>query len=148
MKVLIVEDDQNKRKQIIDYIETIITNIKIISKYSYQSGLKAILEGGYDIVILDMSMPTFDITPQEPGGRPRPFAGKEILMQMSHRKVIIPVVVVTQFEIFGSSTNTVTLSQLDKELSLLYEGIYMGAIYYNASLDSWKNKLRILLENK
>jgi CheY-like chemotaxis protein len=144
MKILIIEDDQNKIKQISEYVKTIMPDNKICEKRSYQSGLKEIQNGNYDVVLLDMSMPTFDISPQETGGRPRQFAGKEILMQMKRKKLKTSVIVVTQFERFGEN-NGITLSQLKEELKGIYEGVYVGTVYYNAALNNWKEELKDML---
>lgn len=146
MKLLIVEDDQNKLQQLVEFISDYISNPSITTRYSYQSGLKEILENKYDLIILDMSMPTFDITPNETGGRPRVYAGKEILRQMERKKVVMPVIIVTQFETFGDLSNRVSLCELCKELQELHPSNYVGTVYYNAAHDNWKNDLKKLLE--
>lgn len=146
MRILIIEDDQNKIKILTEFLASLIPKSQIIVKFSYQSGLKEIIIGGYNIILLDMSMPTFDITPQEPGGTPRPFAGKEILRQMERRKIEIPVIVVTQFEKFGEGSSTIILSELKNELSKFNKDIYVGTVYYNPGLNNWKEELTTMLK--
>lgn len=145
MNILLVEDDQNKVKQIVEFINSKIKQVNINKKFSYQSGLKEILRKTYDLIILDMSMPTFDISPQEDGGRPRHFAGKDILRQMHRRKIEIPVIVVTQYERLGELSNTIELSALCKELEELYGDTYIGTVYYNPALNNWKEDFFQLL---
>lgn len=147
MRILIIEDDQNKIKILSNFLVEIMQKVDIIKRFSYQSGLKEIVKGGYDVIFLDMSMPTFDITPHETGGSPRPFAGKEILKQMERRKIDIPVIVVTQFERFGEGTSTITITELIDELNKLHKDIYMGTVYYNAALNNWKDDISGLLQN-
>lgn len=152
MKILIVEDDQNKKKQIISYLTEVLENTIIQSKLSYKSGLKEITNNTYDLIILDMSMPTFDITNLDSGGKVLPFAGKEILRQMKRRSNITPTIVVTQFERFGDYEKSLNLEELKKELEKEYEGIYIGTVYYNPASSSWRKdlfeKLNIVKELK
>lgn len=150
MKILIVEDDQVKLAQIIKFLNSNFTKHEINKKYSFQSGLKEIISSNYDLIILDMSMPTYDISSNETGGRTRAYAGKEILKQMIRRNITVPVIVVTQFDTFGDVGNTTTLQQLNQELQVLFNPLYIGTVYYNSTIDSWKEDLYnlIMIVNK
>lgn len=87
MKILIIEDDKNKLKQVTSFLRKIYINTEIIERYSYNSGIRELLTGSrFDLLLLDMSMPTFDITSVESGGRPKPFAGKEILRKLKKKE--------------------------------------------------------------
>jgi CheY-like chemotaxis protein len=141
MKVLIVEDDQNKLRQLVNFIKEKYPNTELSEKRSYQSGLREISNVTYNLLILDMSMPTFEITPKESGGRPRAFAGKEVLSQMTRRHINVPVIIVTQFETFGDGENKKSLEELRNELEELRDPKYKGTIYYSAGQDSWKTEL-------
>lgn len=148
MRILIIEDDQNKIKHIIEFIKESIKSSEINKTFSYQSGLKEIVKGSYDLVVLDMSMPTFDITDSDGGGRPKPFAGREILRQMKRRGITIPVIIVTQFERFGELSSSITLPELKQELLEKFVGIYLGTVYYNPAIKGWKDEFSILLKQK
>jgi hypothetical protein len=63
-----------------------------------------------------MTMPTYDVTPSERGGRTRVFGGREILRAIARRKLPARVIVVTQFESFGEGKQKKTLSELSQEL--------------------------------
>ncbi|PEZ66761.1 response regulator [Bacillus anthracis] len=141
MKILIIEDDQNKRKQLVQYLSEILSNPIIECRLSYKSGLKEIINNKYNLIILDMSMPTFDITTTESGGKPLPFAGKEILRQMKRRSIKIPTIVVTQFEKFGDYEKSLNLEELRCELEEEYLGIYIDTVYYNPASSSWRKFL-------
>jgi len=85
--------------------------------HSMQSGLRALLKQTPDLVLLDMNLPTYDITSEESGGRLQAFAGREILRQLARRNIFVPVVVVTQFDYLGEGRNRIALGELDQELS-------------------------------
>lgn len=144
MRVIIVEDDQNKAHQIVLYITSLFPNSEIIERQSYQRGLKEILSNDFDLVILDMSIPIFDVIPEERNNSPEAFAGRDILRQMYRHKIESPVVVVSQFETFGDPSNSTSLQVISKDLSNKYTN-YLGHVYYNAAIDDWKRNLENLI---
>jgi CheY-like chemotaxis protein len=137
MRLLVVEDDENKRTQIIRFIRQSVPEAHIVTAASYQSGVRALLSASYDLVLLDMTMRTYDVTPEEEGGRPQAYAGRSILRQMVRRDIHTPVVLVTQFDRFGEERDLMTLEQLDKQLEREFPEIYQGAVYYNPSVAGW-----------
>jgi CheY-like chemotaxis protein len=142
MRILIIEDDENKRKQLEGFLTGIVSECSIDICESYNSGLRSVLSNEVpDIVVLDMTMPTYDIGLDEDGGRPQHYAGRAILRQMKRHAVTIPVVVVTQFDIFGEGEERMTREELDAQLRRDHSDVYLGTVYYNAAVDGWKNSL-------
>lgn len=141
MKILIIEDDKNKLDQILQVLSANLKGSEIHSKFSYHSGKKAILTASWDVIILDMSLPTYDISTVETGFHFRAFAGRDILGEMKRKKQLVKTIVLTQFETFGSGSERTTLAALTQELKRDYEGIFAGTIYYNASETNWKSEL-------
>lgn len=89
MNFLIIEDDDNKIKQICEFLLSKYPTALLTTRRSYQSGLKEIINHKpYDLIFLDMSMPTFDVTPNNSGGRFRTYAGRDILEEMGSIPVI------------------------------------------------------------
>jgi len=143
--VLIVEDDENKVTQIKEFLKSAAPQANLIVAHSLQSGLRVVKEKQTDLVLLDMTLPTYDIGPDEPGGDTHPFGGREFLRQLQRFKLKMPVVVITQFETFGSGTDATTLSALDDELRRKHSDNYCGSVYYHAAIESWKDQLKLLL---
>jgi CheY-like chemotaxis protein len=141
MKILVMEDDENKRAKVSDFLQGSVAPITVEVTKSLQSCLRALVGHDFDLVILDMSVPTFDIGPDEPGGRPQPFGGREVLRQMGRRGISVPVVVLTQFDRFGEGDDMVTLDALDAQLRTDHPKIYRGSVYYNVSTEGWKEVL-------
>ena len=100
MRILLIDDDENKTREVASFIMQSYRADELIIKRSYQSGLKELLLRRPDVVLLDMTMPTYDISAREPGGRERRYAGREILRQLERRDISVPVVVITQYEQF------------------------------------------------
>jgi CheY-like chemotaxis protein len=146
MKILIADDDINKRERITSFINAKFKDkFKITEKKSYQSTLKCIQNEYFNLIILDMTMPTYDISIEENGGRIKVFAGKEIMSKMIRRDIIMPVIVMTQFETFGE--DEITFNELEKELESSYNEIFEEIIYYHNGLTGWQNKLENKLNN-
>ncbi|GAB6097206.1 response regulator transcription factor [Desulfatiferula olefinivorans] len=146
MKILLVEDQSEKREQIKDFLKyKSNNNITIIDKESLRGGLKEIVKNtNYDMILLDMSMPNFDISVDNPVDcSPESFAGKEFLAQMKLRNIHIPVIVITQYSSFEGGT--ITLKKLTEEFSNDYGDFYLGSVYFNSAVDTWKEDLLNLL---
>jgi CheY-like chemotaxis protein len=141
MLILVVEDDENKRTQLLGFLRQWFTAHEVRIARSMKSGLRAIVNGGVDLVLLDMTMPTFDISADEDGGRPQAYAGREILRQMDRRGVHTPVIVFTQFSRFGEGQDDLTLEQLDAELREAHAATYRGHVYYDAAVSGWQEQL-------
>lgn len=139
MKVLIIEDDSNKLKALSDFLTAL--GMVYDTSSSYHSGLRFLLKETYDWLLLDMSIPTYDVTAQESGGRVLALGGRDILFQLRRRKIPLRTIVFTQYEDFDGKS----LTELDNELHLNFPQQYVGFVYYNITQDSWKDNLRIIL---
>lgn len=147
MKYLLIEDDSNKSKQIIDFIYEKFSRDTVELRKSYQSGLKEIFKQQYDLILLDMQLPTFDIKSGEDGYRFRKLAGLDILSEIKRKKRLCKVIIVTQFETFGEGEYHLDLAGLKSILSNEFSGIYIDAVYYHAAQTKWKEELERLINN-
>lgn len=145
-KVLLVEDDEDKRNQIIHYLNgNFICELEEVR--SYHSALNAVRTQDFDLILLDMTIPTFDITSMEPGGRSQPFGGELILSEMDRKSIDSKVVIITQFDLFGEGDEEIGLSDLNRRLINQFSDIYIGAIQYSISYNSWQELLRDKIKN-
>lgn len=146
MNILLVEDDSAKAGRILDFLnESYHPSVEVCR--SLKSGLKAVISSTFDLIILDMTLPNFDIGGSEDGGRPLVFGGREILRQMKRRDINQPVVITTQFEQFGSGEDLVTRDALGKELDIEYSDFYLGMVYYHATEERWRTDLSSIIES-
>lgn len=144
MNVLIVEDDENKGEQLTTFLRNHFAVGELHIARSLQSGLKRIKAQRPDIILLDMTLPNYDTSPEEPGGTTHLLGCRECVRQMERFDLAIPTIVVTQFETFGNPPD-MGLDQLDAELKVNYHKIYYGAVYYHASINDWKIHLTRLI---
>lgn len=146
MNWLLIEDDPNKSKQLLDFLKNKYPHSDIKIKRSYQSGLQAIFEEDYSLILLDMSLPTFDISANEDGYLHKQLAGQEILREMKRRKKDNKVIIVTQFDTFGEGDQTVSLESLKNKLSDLFPVNYFGTVFYKAGQTRWEKEIVHLLD--
>ncbi len=150
MEILYVEDEKNKARQVIQVIKEGIPSANILLKNSYNSALVEINKKDIDLILLDMSLPLYDISDSmeyEEDNDFETFAGIDLLEELvridSEKKVII----ITAFDVLGEDDNKINLSQLDLKMKKNYENNYGGIVYYNASSLEWCHKLIELIKN-
>lgn len=146
MRILVAEDDPNKIRRVSELLAELRPGAEITQKRSYQSSLREALETRPDLIVLDMSMPNFDQSPNEPGGRFRHYAGRDILKQIKRKAIPSRVVVLTQYESFGEGNEVTTLEELETQLENEFSGLYVGTVFYRPSETSWRDELTGLVE--
>lgn len=145
VSVLLVDDDPNKVRQLRAFLQEEFPDWPVQERRSFQSGLKEALLNQPDLMLLDMTMPTYDVSGKETGGIERRYAGSEILRRLHRKRVGIAVIVVTQFERFGEGEDLQTLDELRAELATNYPSAFRGAVFYQAANAEWKSHLREMI---
>ncbi|MDW3713384.1 response regulator [Pseudomonas sp. 2023EL-01195] len=144
MDILVIEDNPLKREKIVEYLNQ-KSGLNIQEAASYNSGLTLAQERKFDLLILDMSMPTFDRSDSTHGGRFRAVAGKEIVARLKRSNKLVPFVVLTGFTDFRTDTQNISLEEIDSILAGLGE-IYKGCVFFDSTNSVWKEKLSLVLE--
>lgn len=144
MKIIFIEDHPLKQAQINKLINEKFYDSIVINKNSYISGLKELIENhqAYDVLLLDISMPNYDISSEDSGGDWMPLAGKKILKEMYLRDIPIKAIVITMHGSFDDGTK---ITELDDNLKSEFPENYLGYVYYSQINDDWKEKLVKLL---
>lgn len=143
MNILLIEDNDLKREKIFDFLRQ-YTSFKITEAASYNKGLSTALEHAFDFIILDMSMPTFDRTDEDRGGRFRVFAGREIAIRLHKANRLPSFVVLTGYKEFRDDSGKLDFEQIGDLLSELKPN-FKGIIHYDSSSSAWKDKLTKIL---
>ena len=138
--ILIIEDNVSKLEKVTKLCTELIPNAQITAKKSYNAALQEVVYNGmkYHVILLDVSMYTYDFTKDENGGEPEPLAGSNILRMMKLRHISTPVIVVTMYENFADG---IKIAALDKKFREEYKNVYKGFVYYNVRNEDWKTQL-------
>lgn len=143
MKILLVEDDEHKMNDIIMYLKTTMKDVKIDTAYSIASGVETAMGNLYDLILLDMTIPNFDITETSDGGKSYKNGGEIIVKELLDEDVDFRCAIITQYETF----NNETIDQIGQRMKVLCGDNYFGYVKYSTSDDSWKNSLKKLIEH-
>ncbi len=140
INILIADDQSDKANDIRNVIKDNFNNSTFDYSVSYNSTNIKLKKNDYDMIILDMSMPNFD--PKE-GKQPalKALAGKDIMVKMKYRNINIPVIIVTQFDIFGRHSDVISIDDLISGLELEFPDIFHGCIFYNTQSKLWEKEL-------
>ncbi len=141
MKILCIEDQEEKYRQIEHAIADVYVNIGW--ENNCQNGLMKMRNQNYDVVLLDMSMPICNDSEQETFDS---YAGMYVLKEIKRRKYPTKVIVITGFSDFEQGKKVITLSELDSEISEKYGSIYLGFVKYDSTNIEWQEKLIELIE--
>lgn len=146
--LLFVEDNPHKRARIIDFLKITFPLIEIIEAHSFSSGCQAIENRQFSIILLDISMPTYDRVGNESGGKFRPFAGREIARKIMRSRGQSLVIFITQYNSFSDKGTSYSLEELSEILHSESKDNYGGLIFYDSALSSWKSEIKKIIENK
>lgn len=140
MKVLLVEDFDDKANDILAFLKQEFPDFQVKRCKAYNSAQETIFEGGeqFGLILLDMSMTTYDLADDASGGMPEPQAGRDLLEGMFLREITTPVIVVTMYNVFGRKE----LSAFHKELLADFPQNYKDYVFYSAQRNDWKKELK------
>lgn len=144
MTILFIEDHPYKLGQVLNFLMEHFPDSKVEVRNSYNSGLRELITNctNYDLLLLDISMPNYDISPEENGGDFLPLAGKLILKEMFLREIPTKTIVVTMHGSFEDGTK---LPELDYKLKSEFSDNYIGYVYFSAVSTEWKSQLGNLI---
>lgn len=144
MKILLIEDNHLKREKIKAFLAK-YSDCAVDEAASYNTGIATAKSGFYDFIILDMSMPTFDRTEADMGGRFRVFGGKEIASRLHKSGKLPPFVVLTGYAEFSDDSGKLDLSQLSDLLSSISPN-FMGVVSFDSTTSDWQERLSEIIE--
>lgn len=149
ISVLIVEDEMPKFLHIKGYLIELCGHLEIAHARSVSSALDSLEDNLPDLLVLDMSLPTFDISDNEGGGRPQGFGGIEILRSMLLEDMQCPTIVMTGYPAFQKdSGEKVGLDDLSDELEKEFSVFLKGTLHFNSTFSEWRIKLQQILKKE
>jgi len=145
-KLLLVEDDQFKAKALISFLSAEFQNFQVLEAKSLSSAYRTLEQiANIDLLLLDMSLPTFDVGPNDSGGEPLGFGGLKLLDLLEESELKLPTIVVTQFQQFGEVEHAINVQNLELDLKQSFPEHFIGLVHYNSAQNDWKTSLRKLI---
>ena len=141
MNVLIVEDNDSKYDDLRKTSEAL--GWTILRAASFTSALRQLTENdiSWKGMILDISIPTYDLIANQQDGSQRNFGGREILRTLSSLGLSIPTIVVSGFESFEDDMGLVQFERLVEDLRNIPQSPIVCGVQYSAFSDAWRSKV-------
>ena len=143
MKILLIEDDDNKRKSIVSFLYEVLPQAIILEASSYTTGVDYAMDEYVDFILLDMSIPNFEGKDAFSSGEKLKNGGELILNELLDEQVKFHCIIITQYETF----NNESLTTIDNRLSKKCGDMYHGCIKYDTNNDNWKDSLKDKIYN-
>ena len=120
--ILVVEDNEYKRKRIVEVIKSDFNDCIVTESYSFTSAWKFISEHVFDVIF-------------------RIFGGKELARKMGKRNVKSKFIFITQYKSFSDNINSYSYDDLKSELLCKYSSNCLGFILYSNTKSEWRDEL-------
>lgn len=146
IKILIIEDSESKRNSIQSVLERELSEKIIRHTYSVREAIDHVVLERPDLIIADMSLPTYNIRDRERGGTPRPFGGIEVFETLEREEIQVPVLVVTSYPTITDGARSVGLSELSEQLKNDFPDTYIGTVYFDSAYTNWERELISFLQ--
>ena len=139
--ILLIEDDLFKQELIEDLLTTNASVAEISVARSVQQAVARLGEQAYDLVILDMALPSHE---SKPGGA-QPISqlsgGIEILLQLSFEARSDPVIILTQYPEIEFDGSFFPLAKARRAIGSKLHANILDIIHFNAADHAWTSKL-------
>lgn len=144
-RLLIIEDNDSKLNRLRQFCEENLQDYDVEDRRSYNTALSEVVHNGksYDLILLDVSMNTYEVNGDASDGEQEPLAGSNILRFMKLRKIKVPVIVVTMYESF---VDGIKIDKLDEGFREKYAEFYKGFVYYSLRNEDWISRLKELTQ--
>lgn len=136
--VLLVEDDPFKEERLSDAIRIARPASTIKAARTVQQAVELVRESKYDLIILDMALPSHEIRPG--GAQPisQPSGGLEVLLELHYDERQDQVVIVTQYPEIEFEGRMHALGTFAKAMRRKMRVNVVAVISFSLRSDGWK----------
>lgn len=149
LRILLVEDDEPKLRAVKEFLESTFSPASLVLARSYSSAMSELDKAEFDLAVLDMSLPTYDLAKDaEGGGDPQGYGGQDLMRTLEGDFPNVRAVVITQYNLFPDpmKANSKTFAELQRELEDEFGALFLGMVSYSGKLGRWKADVRTIIE--
>lgn len=149
MKVLVVEDDEPKLRAIKRFFGENYKQYSIAEAKSLTSAIALLDSEPFSLAVVDMSLPTYDISAATMGGgAPQGFGGEDVLRFISAVCPDTLMLVITQYEEFPDSGagGVRSLAEIGSSLAEDIGEGFLGAIHYSGQHGDWQIMMKDVID--
>ena len=143
-QILLVEDDDFKRRKIEFLLKVELECVGIITTGSVVGAIQAIDRGGIQVMLLDLAIPSFDDGDDGTQG----LGGLTVFRYLHEMSPTTQVLVITQFETLKEGSRILDIPTIRMMLQEEFPEQFVGLVQYTATGDNWKDSIRQLVEER
>lgn len=145
MKILIVEDDPFKMTAIVAVFEPLINGDLIARATSLRSAMALLEKGSFDLVILDMAIPSHTSEVGATDTYSQPVGGLDVLLFLAFGGRAEKVAILTQYPTVEYDRHHVRLAEFKAVLEKDEVTNVADVIRFDEDSDDWKDRLLLVL---
>jgi CheY-like chemotaxis protein len=142
--VLLVEDDVFKQRELQAALLELMPTAKISVGRSVRQAVSLLSARRYDLILLDMALPSHEVRPAAAQPMSQPSGGVELLLELSFEGREDPVIIVTQYPEIEFDGRFYSLVQFIKAFGRKANANLKGAVYFNVLDGGWRADLQRL----
>ena len=147
-KILFIEDNKTKSEAIKNFIqESFEDYFELTIKESFTSGLRELFSDSYDVLFVDMSLPTRDGFSTSLINNHEQLGGHRIMSEMKRKNLNTTTILITMFAEFGINESFMDIKELNYILEKDFDEFYKRYVYYSSKEENWKDHLKKILKN-
>lgn len=147
MNVLIAEDSEEKREDLVSFFSEEYPSFSLSMSSSFKETVQMVEDYSYDLLVLDMTMPTKSANTSKFQTKARTLAGRDVLSTLQFYSIDnIKCIIFSQFSEFGKKGEVETLDEIYRNLLEKHRDILLGCVKYEAAAQHWREKLKLLIK--
>lgn len=146
MRMLIVEDDPHKSNELEAFVCGQMHFENVTRCDSVNSAVRVIDNNFFDLVLLDMALPSHHLRPGNGPAVSLLSGGLEIVMELDYQKRNEPIIILTQHIEVEINEKLIPVRSVKAELLRQFSVNLIDCIRYEYGKDSWKSKLVSAIE--
>jgi len=141
-KVLIVEDDIHKLDSLCKFIKNHLSNCKVFTAMSLRDAIESIDNDFFDLVLIDMAIPSHAILPGTGSPISLLTGGLDIILELSSLDREDDCIIITQHPEIEICSRVFSVNNAKENIKALLECDVLECIEYIEGDTSWEEKLR------
>lgn len=147
MKVFIIEDDDFKSKSLCDFFYENFKGVSIDKSTSLVDAIASVNTHTYDLILVDMAIPSHPIKPGEGAPMSLLTGGLDILLELRALERNDPCIIVTQYHEIEICGDLYNVDEAGSAIKDLLDCTVLSCIGYLEGSEVWKMQLMEILEN-
>ncbi|NTG38731.1 response regulator [Agrobacterium rhizogenes] len=143
--ILLVEDDPYKETGLRRAMLEIVGDMELRLATSVQTAVAAVRSIVFDLVILDMALPSHDRSLGKGNPRQMPSGGLEVLLNLNEKRRVDPVIIVTQYPEIEVNGQLIPINQVPDVLLGFVDVSLRGIVLYDEFAPEWREQFQTIV---